>query len=348
METVSARTRLGIAFALLAIAVAAALAVRSSAASPSAQQQAIVVQEAHTDALLARGGIVGTGVGQTATGGPEIVVFATRPVAVAGSFDGFPVDVEVTGPIGAANVAAPRKKPGGGGGGTTETGPTGFFARPVPIGVSTGNAEECSAGTIGARVRAGSNVYALSNNHVYALEGNAGESSEILQPGLYDTGCAYKAANHLGTLADYAPIEFTTKASNVIDAAIALTNEASLNTKTPANGYGEPDSQAQAATVGLAVQKYGRTSSLTTGKVIAVNAEVNVAYSKGTAHFVDQVVVEGKKPFLKSGDSGSLLVTQTAANPVGLLFASDASGKFAFANPIEDVLAEFGVTIDGK
>jgi hypothetical protein len=33
---------------------------------------------------------------------------------------------------------------------------------------------------------------------------------------------------------------------------------------------------------------------------------------------------------------------------VGLLFAGDASGTYAIANPINEVLGRFGVTIDGK
>jgi hypothetical protein len=258
------------------------------------------------------------------------------------------VDVEVTGPI-AAIKAAPSKAPGGGATGTG-TSPTSRFTRPVPIGISTGNAAECSAGTIGARVKDGSgHVFALSNNHVYALENKAPLGSQVLQPGLYDSGCAYSATNVIGTLSAFSPISFSTSASNVVDAAIAATTTANLGNSTPAGGYGVPSSATQAASVGLAVQKFGRTSSLTTGTVTAVNGIVNVAYGAGTARFVNQVIVQGSKPFLKAGDSGSLLVTRnTAASPVGLLFASGSSGKYAIANPSGPVLSQLGVTIDGK
>ncbi len=62
---------------------------------------------------------------------------------------------------------------GGSGGGDTENlDPTSRFNRPVPIGVSTGH-PAITAGTIGARVTDGVNVYALSNNHVYADENTA-------------------------------------------------------------------------------------------------------------------------------------------------------------------------------
>jgi hypothetical protein len=347
VEAISTKKRLGTAVALLAILAAAILAAGGSAASPSPLEHAIQVQEQHSDELLDRGAVVGTGVSEDATGAPEIVVYAKRPVQVASTMAGVPIDVEVTGPITAGKAAA-KGRPSGG---SPEPGPTGTFKRPVPIGVSTGNAGECSAGTIGARVKDGSgNVYALSNNHVYALENTAPLGSTVLQPGLYDTGCVFSAKNAIGTLSAYEPIEFSSKASNVVDAAIAASSTSSLGKSTPAGGYGTPSSTPIAAKVGQAVQKFGRTSSLTTGKVTSVNGIVEVSYgAAGTARFVDQVFVEGKKAFLKAGDSGSLLVTQnSSANPVGLLFASDSSGKFAIANPIGPVLADFGVSIDGK
>ena len=50
--------------------------------------------------------------------------------------------------------------------------------------------EECSAGTLGARVKAGAHLYVLSNNHVLALEDDAPIGSDILQPGRYDTNCS--------------------------------------------------------------------------------------------------------------------------------------------------------------
>jgi hypothetical protein len=342
----SSRLWLTTVLAVLALLVALVLSADHSAAGLSGLQHAIHVQEQSSAGLLDRGAVVGTAVGEDASGEAEIVVFAKRPVSVATTLGGVPVGVEVTGPI--AAVKAPGKGPGGGGG--TTTSPISRFTRPVPIGISTGNAGECSAGTIGARVKDGSgNVFALSNNHVYALENKAPIGSQVLQPGLYDTGCAYNAANVIGTLSNFSPIAFSSSASNVVDAATASTTTANLGNATPANGYGAPSSATQAATVGLAVQKYGRTSSLTTGTVTAVNGIVEVGYGAGTARFVSQVIVQSSKPFLKSGDSGSLLVTNNAAaNPVGLLFASGSSGKFAIANPIGPVLSQLGVTIDGK
>ena len=100
----------------------------------------------------------------------------------------------------------------------------------------------------------------------------------------------------------------------------------------------------------MPVEKYGRTTALTQGSVCAVDVDVDVSYSTGTAAFVNQIAVcASRGAFIKAGDSGSLLVTAaTGHSPVGLMFAGDASGRYGFANPIDSVLAAFGVSIDGS
>lgn len=150
----------------------------------------------------------------------------------------------------------------------------------------------------------------------------------------------------IGTLSKFEPIVFSTLASNTIDAAIALSSIANLGNATPSDGYGLPKSAPVAAIIHQAVQKYGRTTSLTKGAVTGINATFYIGYSSGTARFVNQIVVESRKPFIKPGDSGSVLVTDPGRNPVGLLFAGNRTGKFALANPIGDVLSTFDVTID--
>lgn len=312
-------------------------------------QAAMVAQERHTPWLMALPDVVGTATGVSETGRPAILVFTRRPT-VLGAFpsalDGLPVVVQVTGEF--VSMATPHGK----GPPKDSVDPKSRFTRPVPIGVSTGNENECSAGTIGARVKDvyGNNIYALSNNHVYALENNALRftSNRVLQPGLYDTGCvANLDDNVIGTLYAFEPIVFSTSANNVIDAAIALSSTANLGNATPTGGYGAPQPTTVGAVLTQAVQKYGRTTKLTKGTITGINATVNVGYgSSGTARFVDQIIVSGSKPFIKAGDSGSLLVTDPGRNPVGLLFAGTLSG-IAIANPIGPVLTRFNVTIDG-
>jgi len=297
----------------------------------------MAVQDRHTRRLMSYLDIVGTATGHADDGRPAVLVFTKKrlgPSFIPSHLEGKPVVEKVTGPIFA--LARPAAK----------IYPAKYFTRPVPIGVSTGNRGECSAGTIGARVVRGNNLYALSNNHVYALENEADIGSEILQPGLYDTKCVYRESNVIGMLADLEPIDFS--GDNIIDAALASVAADMVGNATPADGYGTPKSETAAPSVGQKVQKYGRSSSLTKGTVLGINARISVIYGSRVAVFTDQIMVSGKSGFIKPGDSGSLLVTYPGRNPVGLLFAGNSSGSYAWANPIDEVLDAFNVKIDGE
>ncbi|HEY7461418.1 MAG TPA: hypothetical protein VIC59_06055 [Gemmatimonadota bacterium] len=314
---------------------------------PAALASLIQVQERQTDNLLALPGVVGTAVGLTADGRPAIKIY-TRSARVAGiplSLEGAPVVVEQTGDFHTMELRAGRSTAGV----APLSNPTRRFGRPVPTGVSTGNAGECSAGTIAARVKKpNGDVFALSNNHVYGLENSANIGSNVLQPGRFDTNCATHAGDVIGTLADFQPINFSPTANNKIDAAIAATSTANLRNSTPADGYGRPFSSTMAASVGQDVQKFGRTTKLTHGEISGVNATVLIGYSSGPARFVKQIIVSTSGPFIQPGDSGSLLVTDPGRRPVGLLFAANGPGTFSIANRIDLVLKNFGVTIDGQ
>ena len=303
------------------------------------------VHARNTNRLLATKGIQGSAVGMDLMDKPVVMVFAAGHgiAGIPDEIDDVPVQVVVTGKF----YAKDKPENPGNGGGKKKIDPTSRFERPVPIGVSTGNANSCSAGTIGCKVIDGDgNAYALSNNHVFALENTAQLGDEIIQPGLIDTGCTYDPLNVLGSLFAYVPIVFG--AENTVDAAIASVPDGNLGNSTPSDGYGTPKSTSVAAEVNQSVQKYGRTSSLTKGTVTGIDANVMVGYGGRDALFVGQIIVESRKPFILPGDSGSLLVTKSHKEPVGLLFAGNSTGQMAVANPIDDVLAAFGVTIDGK
>jgi hypothetical protein len=318
---------------------------------------AISVHQRHSQALMADRNVVGTAVGLTANGQPAIKVF-TRSEAIMKiptNLEGLPVEVEVTGPIHALGAADKEAAPEAV---RVPTNPRKAFPPPVPIGVSVGNQNDvmvigksirCSAGTISARVKdSEGNVYALGNNHVFAMENNAPPDSNILQPGLADTRCRVRDDRVIGTLTSFVPIEFSTSANNTVDAAIAISDVSLLGNATPKNGYGTPQSTSVPAFVGQKVQKYGEASRLTKGEVFGINATITVGFDSGDAQFVDQIVIRSSLRFIGAGDSGSLLVTKPDANPVGLLFAGNKSGKFAFANPIDLVLSAFEVSIDGQ
>lgn len=291
---------------------------------------AIEAQNRHTERLMGIPGVVGHGVGISSDGEPVIKIFVARAgiPGIPSALEGVPTKVEVTGMV------------------IAYADPTARFDRPVPIGVSTGH-PDITAGTIGCRVTDGTNVYALSNNHIYANENDAYIGDAALQPGPYDGG--QDSEDAIGTLYDFKPILFD-GSNNTIDAAIAISLEFDLGCSTPVDGYGIPGSEPVAASPELPVQKYGRTTGLTHGAVDTINTTVDVCYqTRGPfrcvklARFVDQIgIIDGT--FSAGGDSGSLIVTDDSnKNPVGLLFAG--SSTHTFANPIDIVLSYFGVTV---
>lgn len=330
---------------LIALVVLLAVAVPAQAAAPDEPPglaQAIAAKERHANALLAIQGVAGVGVGLNGNARASVIVFTEAPGlrGLPASLDGVAVVPQFSGRF----VALPKKAPPSGGGLT----PRDLWPRPVPIGVSTGH-PAITAGTIGARVKdASGNVYALSNNHVYADENRAVAGDTVIQPGTYDGGVA--ATDGIGTLSAFEPIVFSETAGNVIDAAIALSSVEMLGKATPASGYGTPKSSTTAALLKMKVKKFGRTTGLTKGQVYAINATVRVGYDGGVAQFVNQIVITPGN-FSAGGDSGSLIVTDSRTRaadrqPVGLLFAG--SQLYTIANPIDAVLARFGVTIDGE
>jgi hypothetical protein len=325
---------------MLVVLAAGLVSAQGPPTHPPGLDRAIAAQEAHTDALLARAGVVGTAVGLGPNGQPVVKIY-TRSAGVRGlpaALDGVPVEVEETGDL----VAQAQVQGIGESSGTDR------------LIVSRGSLY-CTVGTLGALVRdAGGVVYALSNAHVYANEGSktyggpvlTGDSGDlILQPGRVDmqpVACGtenQRAEAVIGRLSAYGSIIFSRTANNKIDAAIAKLSDQDIYDPS-ATWYGMPSSTITPAAINLLVQKQGRTTGLTQGTVTAINATVVIRYDKGQARFVGQIVVKGNgSSFSEGGDSGSLIVTQTGNNPVALLFAGSSSSTIG--NPIQDVLDAF-------
>lgn len=277
--------------------------------------------------VLKYSGVVGTGEMTDASGKQKILVLAKDASAYATvpkTVDGKETHIEIVGEIKLAAYNTRAK-----------------YRPVVPAGVSVGNGRENSSGTIGAVVIKNGIRYMLSNNHVLARQNNARIGEQIVQPGRADTRGI--PSNAVAVLTAYKPVSFTSP--NTIDAAIArytgwhsysMVDKAFAPSHTITNAY-----------AGQKVMKMGRTTELTHGTVQATNVTIKVDFDGRTAVFENQIYIRGDyEEFLKAGDSGSLLVTQSGQNPVGLLFAGGEGS--AFANPIQDVLNYFGVTLAGK
>jgi hypothetical protein len=219
-----------------------------------------------------------------------------------------------------------------------------YQSRNTHFGVSGGNINDitrayCCSGTLGSLLTNGTTQYILSNNHVLARQDQASAGEDISQPGLIDNGCQVPPI-----VADF------TKAvplGNNVDCAIAQIRSGQMDSTGYIEGIGVPSTTTKNPTVGMAVQKSGRTTGHTTGTIGSVNTSVNVQYQlrcgqgkKYLVSYTNQVVINSSS-FSAGGDSGSLILTNdTSKNPIALLFAG--SSTTTVANPINEVLSKLG------
>jgi hypothetical protein len=199
--------------------------------------------------------------------------------------------------------------------------------RPVMGGFSVGH-YEVTAGTIATCCydlypfpSLPGRYYILSNNHVLANSNDANIGDPILQPGKIDGG--FIPRDVIARLSRFVPIKWKTSGSapcNYVDAAIAEGEFYDLNREIYWIGYVKK--LYAAPTIGQIVQKTGRTTGFTTGRVKAVNATVDVNYGGGkVARFCRQIITTRMG---SPGDSGSL-VCNLDEEAVGLLFAGSWS-----------------------
>lgn len=203
--------------------------------------------------------------------------------------------------------------------------------RPAMGGFSVGH-YKITAGTIGTCVydldplpNIPQRYYILSNNHVLANSNNAHIGDPILQPGPYDGGTV--PSDIIARLYRFVPIHFINYPSiphNYVDAAIAVGEFHDLNREIYWIGYiKQVNSNPK---IGDLVEKTGRTTNFTTGKILALNATVDVNYGGGrVARFVNQIVTTRMSA---PGDSGSL-ICDIKEGAVGLLFAGSSTVTIA-------------------
>jgi hypothetical protein len=225
----------------------------------------------------------------------------------------------------------------------------------------SGKTITCCGGTLGSLVTRGGTQYILSNNHVLARSDAATIGDAIIQPGLIDANCDKTQTRTVANLTQFVNLETEAKTASTsnIDAAIAQVvsgnvdsggNILYLGATADANGVPVPGAphggSGVAATVNMQVAKSGRTTGLTCSTVIAMNTTTSIQYTKNcdgtgtpfTVTYKNQVDVNGGE-FSAQGDSGSLIVTQSTADPVALLYGG--SDVDTVANPIAPVLSFF-------
>jgi hypothetical protein len=256
---------------------------------------------------------------------------------------------------------------------------------PVSLGSSGGNnndydtqgnqISDCCGGTLGALLQnSGGTQYLLSCNHVFARSDQASTGEMIVQPGLIDNNCTPNGdgagTTAVGVLTAWLPLS---SSSTNADAAIAQVNSGAVSSTGAILEFGLPGAggvlaaappgisstagKGENGAINMTVAKSGRTTGLTCGSISAINLEVQVSYYKDCAEtepyltkvYTNQIAIEGNN-FSDAGDSGSLLVDASDAEPVGLFFAGGpvpgTNVSEGIANPVSTVLAELG-TLEG-
>jgi hypothetical protein len=249
------------------------------------------------------------------------------------TIDGLPTDVEETGYF-HRHAVAPAP-------GAATFDPKGR-RRPAQPGSSIGFADPQGkfemAGTFGAVVHREGTTYVLSNNHVLANENALPLGAAIFQPGLLDGGDT--TTDQIARLSQF--VELRSDQPNTVDCAIAEVLDGGLVSNELLNGVvpvGPADPEHD-----MVVEKVGRTTGYTAGRISSIDADVKVGYEIGTLVFTNQILIVGLSgAFSAAGDSGSLIVERDTHRAVGLLFAG--SDTHTIANDLSTVLTELGVDL---
>jgi hypothetical protein len=210
--------------------------------------------------------------------------------------------------------------------------------RPAPPGSSISIATIVTAGTFGAVVfdNLTGDALILGNNHTLANNNTCPIGAAIVQPGVLDGGAAPE--DTIATLLRFVTLQ---PSDNLVDCALALPTDPAIISPVPLDGVPAPSpgvpavalhfaggdnlsignpidtvlgelgvhfsvpGSTTAATLGMPVQKVGRTTGRTTGTVDAIGGTFVV----GGRTFVNQISFSR---MTQSGDSGSLYVLNPA------------------------------------
>lgn len=249
--------------------------------------------------------------------------------------DGIPTDVIESLPAAISNCSVDRRR----------------AQRPVVPGISTSHFR-VTAGTLGCfcrstRANEDGQVFALSNNHVYANVNTASIGDALYQPGTIDGGTS---ADIFARLHRFQHITLGGTVGNRVDAAIGRVLDG-IDVDPAICDIGQPAGIAAAAE-GMPVRKHGRTTGFTQGVIddVALDVKVGMSHSDPSlvALFEDQIRVAVAPPhaaFGLGGDSGSLVVTDDDPRAVGLFFAGPPGGAYGVANPIGAVFSALEIDL---
>lgn len=316
--------------------------------------------------IMQKQNVVATGIGYKITGGEQTDTLAitcsvenkqakeqlSSRDLIPEAVEGIPTDVITTGMIYAQQERPDR-------------------FRPAPGGTSIGH-YLITAGTLGCLVQRDDQAFILSNNHVLANSNDAEIGDPVLQPGPHDGGSV--SGDTIASLEQYVPIRFATEdgdqpcsigsgianllnvfaamvgsrtrlqsirpqqEENLVDCALA-TPKRRDDVSAEILEIGDISGIAEGS-LGMEVQKSGRTTGLTSGTIQQIDVTAKVSYGANkVATFTDQLMAGNMS---QGGDSGSAVLNMDN-EVIGLLFAG--SNTTTVINRIQNVLSALAVDI---
>ncbi|UQV46104.1 hypothetical protein KIV45_03400 [Janthinobacterium lividum] len=228
--------------------------------------------------------------------------------------------------------------------------------------ISPGNS--ASAGTMGALVTKNGQVYGLTNNHVSGGCSHSPPGLPILAPGVLDVApggiSPFTVGYHDSVLSMVPGDGGNVQIAQNSDAALFRITNAAAVSSYQGTVFDTP-AIVQEPYEGMIVEKVGRTTGHTTGKIVGrelvplrVSASApNYGY-KAVVLMPSAFIVHGdERPFSEGGDSGSLVTSRQLDGSyaaVGILFAGGQDskapgGKKTYILPIGPILLRLGVTL---
>ena len=223
--------------------------------------------------------------------------------------------------------------------------------RPAKGGISISH-PMITAGTLGAKVwdKDTGQPYILSNAHVvfpFYLGAKIGD--EAWQPGRIDRG---SNKDKIGILEKYAPIKPLPVKNNLADAALVkIEDKDVLNEQI---GLGKMGIKVVRVKINDELIKSSRTSGVNEGRVIATNVLSRVRFNwrdsegkiiKRIIYFTDQVFTsQNPNPFVRGGDSGSVVYLKKTKQPCALIFAG--SPRVGVMNNLDNVCKFLNITFE--
>jgi hypothetical protein len=238
----------------------------------------------------------------------------------------------------------------------------------IACGSSIGLGNQRNAGTLTALARVKGDkdqLFAISCNHVIGGCSTALPGTPIVVPGIQDVTSDYPEIHVVGlhdrTANMSQGLPSLIDISQNHDLAVFVVNQPELITSMQGEGENAFDTPTKFAppTVDMEVKKWGRSTGLTKGVIVAVNSdpepiEYNVTsyfgpmrseIFRGTVYFerVFEVRSMGAAPFSLGGDSGALVVDRTGKSVIGVVVAG--GGEKSLVLPIDGALKSLGLVL---